>query len=278
MNCFQLIKTVLDEAYAEIPGKAGTERDDAIRTECTKLSAAYANLRRKGCLDYSDPACRFAYILKYTTSHANIVCELITGSKPLRSLFDGERVLVSCVGGGPGSDFLGIMKYCETHKKAPDLTCYLLDRDPAWGESWSDVGDKVGTAMNLRTAFNSFDVTDPAKWQVFKKHFAADLFTLIFFMSEVYALRDKAQGYFDALFSGMKKGAILLYVDNNSSEFYGWFDDLVKRHGLKVLDSGSGRAQMPYDEEKTDLGEFAKNGRFESPKLKSDIAWRVVQK
>jgi len=153
-----------------------------------------------------------------------------------------------------------------------------MDRDPAWAESWSDVGDKVGTSMNLRTSFLSFDVTDPTNWQVFKKHFAADLFTLIFFVSEVYALRAKAESYFDALFSNMKKDAILLYVDNNSPEFYKWFDELVKKHGLKTLDNGSGRAQMPYDEEKRDLGEYAKNGRFESPKLTSDIAWRVVQK
>lgn len=277
MNCFQLIKTVLDEAYAEIPGKP-VERDDAIRAECATMSAEYAKLTTHGCLDYSNPARRFGYIFKYTTSHANIVCERISNSKPLRSLFDQDRVLVSCVGGGPGSDFLGILKYCETRKKCPDLACYLMDRDPAWAESWSDVGDKVGTSMSLRTSFMSFDVTDAANWQVFKKHFAADLFTLIFFVSEVYALRAQAEAYFDALFSNMRKDAILLYVDNNSSEFYVWFDALVKKHGLNLLDSGSGRAQMPYDEEKSDLGEYAENGRFGSPKLQSDIAWRIVQK
>lgn len=278
MNCFQLIKTVLDEAYVQIPGKTDADRDEAIRGECTKLSQAYAKLRNEGCLDYRNPARRFAYILKYTTSHANIVYERIAGSKHLQALFGRPKLAVSCVGGGPGSDFLGILKYCEKHKRCPEIVCNLLDRDPTWGESWSDVGDKVGTSLKLRTTFNSFDVTNSESWHVFTKHFAADFFTLVFFISEVYALRQMAEAYFDALFSSMKKDAILLYVDNNSSEFYGWFDELVKRHGLTVLESGSGRAQMPYDEEKSDLGEYAKNGRFESPKLKSDIAWRVVQK
>lgn len=100
MNCFQLIKTVLDEAYAEIPGTP-SERDKSIRAQCTEMSAAYAELLTKGCLDYSNPARRFGYIFKYTTSHANIVCERIAGSKPLRSLFDRDRVLVSWSGAVP---------------------------------------------------------------------------------------------------------------------------------------------------------------------------------
>ena len=277
MNCFQLIRTVLDEAYEEIPGNTA-ERDAAICVECKQLSEKYRKLRHAGCLDYRDPARRFAYLFKYTTSHANIVCQRIASSKPLQDLFDRGDVVVSCVGGGPGSDLLGILKYCDTWNKTPDVTCFLLDRDPTWGESWCDVGNKVGAKMTLRTTFQEFDVTDSTKWRRYKKHLGADLFTLIFFMSEVYALRDEAEEYFDTLFSSMKPESLMLYVDNNAPEFYGWFDELVVKHGLTLVDSGSGTAQMPYDEEKNDLGEYAKAGRFESPKLKSDIAWRIVRK
>ena len=275
MNCFQLIKTVLDEAYEAIPGTK-PEREASVSASLKSLSKDYASLTKTGCLDYRKPCRRFAYIFRYTTSHANIVYQLIESSKILSKVFDSKKVLISCVGGGPGSDFLGILKYCQSAKKSPEVKCLLLDRDPAWGESWSDVDDKVGSKMRLSTVFNSFDVTDPDQWSTFTKHFQADLFTLIYFMSEVYALRTKADSYFNALMSSMQKGALMLFVDNNDSRFVDWFDGLAKTNGLKVLEQGSGTLTMPMDENKKDLEPYFT--KFGHPKLQADVAWRVVQK
>jgi hypothetical protein len=280
MKCFQLIRSVLDEAYAEIPG-SDDDKDAAIKKEMARLTKDYAKLLEKGCIDYSDPARRFAYLFTYTTSHANIVYQLIASSKVLKGVFDKTDLTISCVGGGPGSDFLGVLKYCELMKKKPHLTCHLLDRDPAWGESWSDVGKKVASDLQLTTHFNPFDVTDQKNWSVFKKHFQADLFTLIYFMSEVYALRGKADAYFDELFRRMKTGSLLLFVDNNSPEFRDWFDGHIKKHKLKVLESNSGVIKMPWSgpgpEEKSDLEPYmTRLGR--KPKLDANVAWRVVQR
>lgn len=276
MNCFQLIKTVLDEAYADIPGDQNA-KDGAIKAQMDALSDEYAKLRQKGCLDYSDPARRFAYLFTYTTSHANLVYERIQTSSALSKGLAAKEVTVSCIGGGPGSDFLGILKYCQLRGLSPALTCHLLDRDSAWGESWSDVGKKVNGTLQLTTHFNPFDVTDPAKWKVFKKHFHADVFTLIYFMSEVYALRASAEEYFDALFSNMKPGALLLFLDNNNPDFFNWFDGFVAKHRLKVLESNSGQMQLPYHEEKTDLEPY-KSRLGRNPKINANVAWRVVQK
>jgi hypothetical protein len=46
MNCFQLIKTVLDEAYAAMPGKEAA-KDAAIQAELNQLSQAYSGSRRR---------------------------------------------------------------------------------------------------------------------------------------------------------------------------------------------------------------------------------------
>lgn len=276
MNCFELIKTVLDEAYGDIPGTP-EERDEAIRAQMTLLTTEYQGLVKKGCIDYSDPARRFAYLFTYTTSHANIVYRRLSAEECLRDLFRRESVTVSCIGGGPGSDFLGILKHCLNAGRTPRLQCHLLDRDAAWGESWSDVGAKVAGHLDLTTHFNPFDVTEPAKWTVFKKHFQADLFTLIYFMSEVYALREKADAYFNELFSKMKKGALLLFVDNNSPSFRGWFDGFVATHGLTVLSQGATTMQMPLDEEKDSLEPYRSRLKRD-PKLKADVAWRVIQR
>lgn len=275
MNCFQLIKTVLDEAYKAIPGDEPA-KDAAIKKAHQALSKNYHELLTSGCLDYSDPVRRFAYIFRYTTSHANLVYDRIRCSQPLAALFDRQQLHVSCVGGGPGSDFLGVLKYCLQADKKPAVKCLLTDRDPAWGESWSDVDEKVKATMQLSTVFNSFDVTDPMQWKTFTKHYHAHFITLIYFLSEVYAKRHHAQEYFESLFANVKPGALMLFIDNNASEFYNWFDQLSAAHGFGVLDRGEGLAKMPLDEEKTDLEPYFT--KFGHPKLEADIAWRVVQK
>ena len=275
MNCFQLIKTVLDEAYAAIPGTEA-EKDAAIKAELAQLSMEYRILVVQGCLDYSNPCRRFAYIYRYTTSHANLVCSKIELYPTLQKMFDKEKLVVSCIGGGPGSDFLGIMKYCLNAKKTLDLKCLILDRDPAWSESWADVDDKVQATFRISTSYQPIDVTDPTSWRQFTKHFAADFFTLIYFISEVYAAREKAEEYFVELFCKMKPGAVLLYIDNNNASFTDWFDSLVAKANFTVVSANVGQECMPWDEDKADLEPYLT--KFGSPKLKPDIAYRIVRK
>src|ERR1035438_6237386 len=124
MNCFQLIKSVLDELYLVIPGKEPA-KDDAIRKRLELFtSKQYPNLRKGVDIDYKDAVSRFAYIYRYTTSHANIVCSLIRSDDTLRSLFKQPSLTVACIGGGPGSDFLGILKYLDGCKNKPHIKCH----------------------------------------------------------------------------------------------------------------------------------------------------------
>jgi hypothetical protein len=276
MNCFQLIKTVLDEAYAEIPGTV-EERDAAINQAITDLSSAYKKLVTKGCLDYTDPSRRFAYIRAYTTCHANIVYNKVSKHNELRDLFDLQKLTISCIGGGPGSDFLGIMKYCLRAEKAVELKFQILDRDPAWGESWSDVDNKVNSTFRISTTHQPVDVADPESWRKFKKPFNADLFTLVYFVSEVYAVRRKSQAFFVELMAKMKPGALMLYVDNNDSRFTDWFDGLVEAAGLEVVKSGAGVETLPSHEEKSDLEPYYTKFKTD-PKLRADVAYRILRK
>ena len=110
MNCFQIIKSILDEEYNQIPGNE-VEKDEQIEARLNALSNSYAQLSEGNTISYRDPITRFAYIYRYVTSHANLVCTLLEKNSELNSIFDKERVKVACIGGGPGSDFLGILKY-----------------------------------------------------------------------------------------------------------------------------------------------------------------------
>jgi SAM-dependent methyltransferase len=276
MNCFQLIKSVLDELYRVIPGKEPA-KDDAIRKRLDLFTRKqYPNLRKGVEIDYRDAVSRFAYIYRYTTSHANIVCSLIRGDDTLRALFKQPSLTVACVGGGPGSDFLGILKYLDGCKNKPHIKCHLIDREKSWNNCWSDVDAKLDSAgFRLSTHFVPIDVTDPTSYDPLEdKYLNADVFTFVYFMSELYAKRAKAQAYFENLFTRVKPGASIFYVDNGSDEFTKWFDGFVDKKRFKLEGPDSANCQMPPDEEKKDLGEYF--DKFGPVKLGANIAYRIA--
>jgi hypothetical protein len=276
MNCFKLVKSVLDEQYGAIPGKEA-EKDKAIHEKLNYLSAKYAKLGggQEHKIDYADLVTRFAYIYRYVTSHADYVCSLID-STGLTKLFDEKKLNISCIGGGPGSDLVGVLKCVENAGKTPSLRFTLLDKEATWFESWCDVDEKLATSLHTNVNFQPFDVTNEASWKPHQKYLNAHLFTLIYFVSETYCLREKAATFYKHLFENASSGAYFLYLDNNASCFSDWFDGLWKASKMKLVDGKGCTIWTDFGEEKKDLGEYYK--KFGDPKLKADIAYRILQK
>lgn len=276
MNCFQIIKSVLDEAYDQIPGDEA-EKDEVINNALEDLRGVYSQLLQQCDIKYSDPITRFAYIYAYVTSHSNLVCSIIEDNNVLANIFENKKVNVACIGGGPGSDFLGILKYLMNNKKSPTIKFQLYDREKTWAESWSDVDEKVNDLeFRISTSYLPLDVTNRDDWESHKKYFQSDLFTMIYFMSEVFSLRDSADEYFANLFNQAKKGSLFLFIDNNNSQFYNWFDQLAKNHKINILISKETKRNMPFDEDKSDLGKYV--DKFSSPKLTANVAYRIGRK
>jgi hypothetical protein len=276
MNCFHLVKEVLDETYAAIPGSKA-QKDDAIKKALKALSEGYADLKGGVNFSYKSPAVRFAYVYRYVTSHTCIVYESIRDSAELRSLFERDKVQVSCVGGGPGSDFLGILKYLVEKDLSPRARFTVFDRERAWANTWDYVEDKIGMALPLSTNYCQLDVAKKATWEQYDKFLQSDLFTMIYFMSEVWGERVGSKPFFDYLFTCAKPGALLLYVDNRDSEFAGEFDGYATGSGWEMLERASYNMTLPYNEEKDDLGEYLTMfGGW--PKLTAKVDFRIIQK
>jgi hypothetical protein len=205
------------------------------------------------------------------------VCSLIQQNNVLGNLFDTKKVNVACIGGGPGSDFLGILKYVMRNKKSPTIKFQICDREKSWGESWSDVDDKVEDLdFRISTSYMPLDVTKRDDWESHRKYFQSDLFTMIYFMSEVFSLRDSADEYFAHLFNQAKIGSLFLFIDNNNSEFYNWFDQLAANHKIDILSSDETNMNVPIEEEKSDLGKYF--DKFSHPKLTANVAYRIGRK
>lgn len=272
----QLIKVVLDDAYQQI-AMSDAKKDAAITEQLEGLGEAYKALKSSSrkVIDYSSPIARFAYIYKYTVAHADYIKQLIA-HKPLKDLFLRKEVSVACLGGGPGSDLLGILKYMIHNRCKSTLTSYLFDRERAWGDSWSDVARPLKANFQLYPVFQQLDVTAPETWKGYQKYLRSDLFTLSYFLSEVWTLKTKAQPFFEHCFSQAKSGALFLFIDNNDSDFIGWYDSLAKGAGVKQIAGQTCKMAFSIDEEKKDLEPYY--SKFGWPKRESNVGFRIGQK
>jgi hypothetical protein len=208
MNLMQLVRAVLDDAYGAIETNDDSKKDELIKARIATLQLAYAKLASAQAkpIVYSDPVTRFAYIFKYTVAHADYIMQLINGDADLKRLLARQTAEIACLGGGPGSDFLGILKYMmQARTRGTCLTCYIFDKERAWGDSWSDVARILKAPFSIYPVFQQLDVTDSTTWKSYQKFLRADLFTLSYFLSEVWKIRKQADPFFDHCMSQMKR-------------------------------------------------------------------------
>ena len=180
---------------------------------------------------YSDLFTNFAYIYCYVAAHANIVYELLNlkNSQELARAFDGNIMRLSCLGGGPGSDIIGMLKYTESKNKLATLKFCVYDREVRWRDSLSSACNHL-TSFPILPTFKILDVTNVETWTKYPELLDSDLFTMSYFMSEIYSRHNEANTFFKILFEQAKLGSFFFFVDNILIPTHKWFDDLVEEH------------------------------------------------
>ena len=288
LTIFELVKLALDELYQEGINEHGASKIDAeIIDRITYLQKSYGNLEStsRTPVSYRDPACRFAYVYKYVASHGDY---LVQALEMLRStlggnIFSNEMLRLTCVGGGPGSDIIGILKYLADQESEPikKLTCYLLDGEQAWADTWTEIDESLKSDVSANVNFQKLDVIDPDSWSAQKRFLKSDLFTLSYFVSEVMSLDGDGvvSNFWKRLFDEANAGAVFVYVDNGASSFNDYFDaHWNTRSNFECLYRMNNTWWTPsYTEQASELATYkAKFGQ--SPKLRSKLSIRILRK
>lgn len=287
MTIFELVKIALDELYAQGNQQYGADLDEKIKERMEYLSSSYAQLNdnARQPVDYKDPATRFAYVYKYVAAHGDYVVQMM---QRLRfeldgNIFQGKNARISCVGGGPGSDIIAVLKYLDEyreHESVEKVTCYLLDKEQAWADTWTELDDSFDVGVKLNTNFQPLDVTNAESWRFQQKFLQADLFTMSYFVSEVHSL-DKdgvVSDFWQTLFNGARPGTLFLYDDNGHTDFNRYFDDQWKKAKLDCLRSENNVRWIPrYSEQSAELGDY-RNKFGQQPKLQSYLSYRILRK
>jgi hypothetical protein len=222
-------------------------------------------------------------VYKYVAAHGDYIVQVLQrlhdefGS----AIFTQRSLRISCIGGGPGSDVIGILKYLnEANEPVEKVICYLLDGEQARADVWTELDESLHVNVALNSNFQPFDVVNPSSWQSQKKFLQADIFTMSYFVSEVMSL-DKdgvVSEFWEQLLQQAKAGALFLYVDNGHTSFTAYFDEIWKSVGLELLISGDNTWFIPrYDEQASELGAYS--AKFDhNPKIKSRVTYRVLRK
>src|ERR1700733_10692819 len=180
VTCFQVVKTILDRLYPEMPGE-DQEKDGAIVGHLESLSEQYKGLGKGVQVDYDHPAARFAYMFAYSPCHTYLVYRTIANVPKLRLLFERPTLNIACLGGGPGSDLLGIAKYILSQDAdRPYLRFSVLDRQPGWENCWRHLHDSIAGHI-LDIEFQTHHVTSVAAGKTAPPTYPeADLITMVY--------------------------------------------------------------------------------------------------
>lgn len=231
MTIFELIKLTLDELYQEGLAEYGAALDAQIKARIIHLSNSYKSLTStiRLPIDYRDPATRFAYVFMYVAAHGDYLVKVLDVLRSVsdNNVFQEEVLRLSCIGGGPGSDIIGLLKYLADNSQEPvkKITCYLLDGEQGWADTWTEIGDSLTSDLAVSVHFQKLDVTDPTSWSSQKKFLKANIFTLSYFVSEVFSFdKGAVTDFWRKIFDESNVGAIFIYTDNGSPSFNAYFD------------------------------------------------------
>jgi hypothetical protein len=185
----------------------------------------------------------------------------------------------------PGSDIIGVLKYLDEYKKQESvakITCYLLDKEQAWADTWTELDASLKMKIQLNANFQALDIADPMSWKYQRKFLQADLFTLSYFVSEVYSLDTNGAGnvtaFWQELFGSAKPGAMFICSDNGSDCFNDYFRQQCETARLEeVLCHDNIGITPSYTEQKSELAEYSK--KFDhNPKVQAMMTLRVLRK
>ena len=164
-------------------------------------------------------------------------------------LFTGNRIRVCCVGGGPGSEIIGLVHFLRSIYRDASLTCHVLDKFPvSWMNIWKIIQPSLPPSVSA--TYLPLDITSPGVFDFRVAHAIryADIVTFLKSVSPVVAflknqrvwqqspsirqygrIRTPYGRYYDPfmpaqsprgtipdILSSLKPGALVIYIDKKN--------------------------------------------------------------
>lgn len=232
---YDAVKSVLTALDAQ--GEADfNDWNEQIAERLLSLEVSYRELRNadRELIDYSELATQAAYVFRYVLGHADFICDFLQRcrDKVGAPLFEEEELWVTSIGGGPGSELLGLVKYLAQAEGEPDVSKIIytvIDKERNWEHVTELVAEYLGKHIEVEVIFQEFNV-ESAKIPDNITLKDEDVVFMSFFISEVCALpnNDQVSMNISSILSGMRDHALLVYKDSDAYSFYNFFNGRVR--------------------------------------------------
>lgn len=271
MRYFKVIRAVVDRhirKYATDHGMTRAAVEAAVSAHISKTQEEHFKLDPD--IDYDDPLCRLGYLFRHAGANAYLFEQVLRSDESVRDLIDQRhdaRLRVCAVGGGPGTELLGLVRYVSTVERSPRvIDMLILDLVQEWNGSWLSLADEATAWMErdgesgpiIAPSFQQMDVTDPDSYT--KRVFLFERCHLVVFnylMSENKVRMGDVPAALKAIVDRSPSGCVFVFIDRDekSSTFVDDVRQSVVGSGLRVVSSfKQGGAMDGHPEE--DLGDL----------------------
>ena len=299
---FEIVKQVVEQGIADYAAAYSIGRDEVL----TKMKSHIDHTQKQHYksdpeISYDDPLCRLGYLHRHAGINATLFERVLKEDQALQTtITDAEtrgRLRVCSLGGGPGTELLGLVKYLLRQKvKAPQRIDFtVLDNVYYWAETWEQLAEAAEGVLEaelgsdrptVSQGFLSFDVFDPSSYDGLPSKFKnVDIVVCNYLFSENKDNLDDAKRAIPRLSRLVSDGCAFVVIDRleNNTDFVSNVVSIFESvFGPVKVNEVSGL--MDLDEEKSVLGNDLL-GRLGNPRLqfrtnngRPTVFWFTVQK
>ena len=304
-SCFQIFKSigkVLDQSVSGWTLKTGCPLDSFV----PKVEEAILHMRgeyrsqKRPEIPFDDLVYRSAYLYEYASANALAVEAVLNDDAKNQRLISGlltskKRISLCCLGGGPGSEIVAVVKWIVRQQPgATQLEVLVTDKYPQWKDQWESVRDTLNTnflaggavsaerpPLVVSRGFAEVDVINlaSARLPVLRQGF--DLYVVSYVVSHIYTPEDLSRfcQFMRSVIDSASKGSKFLFIDRHEPDWKTSVATILNYPGMDISDPVPLFSKDPGDsrEEKTDLGVLYEHLDID-PRLGWDIFWMVGTK
>jgi Putative SAM-dependent methyltransferase len=228
----QIVKAVLDEVvefYATDLGLSVGEILAQIRAHIDNTAKEHRQDEPE--IEYGDPLCRLGYLYRHATANATLFRRVLRDSDSLKAKVRAAKrktLSICSVGGGPGTELLGLAKYfLEWPIDLPrKIKFTVLDNVAQWSETWGRLAEAVDAKLQealegsdeesptIADHFIEFDALDKNSYKNFQYQFVkTDIVIFNYLFSENKARLSDAKRAITHLAKIAPAGCVFVVID-----------------------------------------------------------------
>jgi hypothetical protein len=280
IKSFETVKPLLDDAGQRLAVDIA-EGNRLVIAAMTSLSDTYEDSVQAQAIDFGDTAIQYAYLYKYMAAHANFVFKALnvtdtTARRHLRS----ENLHIAVIGGGPGSEALGVAMLADEYDLRPTLKCLMCSPQAYWQATWDKLAPNLSQKIIVELKHFAFDLTAAPYDEKINIIKDAALFFFVKVLSEVKNSKPAVDQSLAGIITNAQSGSHFVFIDNLDPEVYQWFDVLVQQHSLVVEHSeNTANFRIIHGEQIDELEKHIQEIEgWHTPMMKANLAIRIVVK